>query len=302
MAESPMEHLRWGTQRRLEFIDFRLLWYGRLHRRALTDTFAISRQQASADIRHYRDVADQNLSYDPKQRAYLRTAAFKPAFLQDASERYLLQAAAVKNEWTLKESTWFEDLPAIEYATLRTKKTCTTVLLRILDAIRDSHQVGLKYASLTGSSFDVRTVAPHALFYSANKWYARSWSQEHNDFRDYNLNRIENIERSVPCSVDRSLDYEWFQRMNLEIVPNPKLPPAQRAAIAAEYGMTSMPLRVPCRLSMVFYLMSEHNFDVEEGKLTPERQQLILLNLPDVINARQTARKLSKEALARSSP
>ena len=81
-----------------------------MHRRALTDTFAISRQQACLDIRHYRDVAEQNLYYDAAQKAYLRTAGFKPAFLRDASERYLVQAAAVQNEWMLKDSTWFEEI------------------------------------------------------------------------------------------------------------------------------------------------------------------------------------------------
>lgn len=250
-------------------------------------------------IRHYLKVAGQNLSYNAAQKTYLRTANFSPTFMRDASERYLLQAAAVKNEWMLKESTWFEQMPTIEYVTLRTKRTPSAILLKVLDAIRDLQQIELRYSSLTGSSFQVRTIAPHSLFFSAGKWYARSWSQEHNDFRDYNLNRIASIESPAPCSVDRSLDYEWTQRINLEIVPNPKLPLPQRAAIAAEYDMQAEKLPIPCRLSMSFYLMSEYNLDVEEGKLKPEKQQLILVNLPDVLNARQTARKLSKEALAR---
>ncbi len=301
MKEGSNEPRRWGAQRRLEFIEFRLLWYGRLDRRALTDTFGISPQQASADIRDYRQVAEQNLSYDAAQKAYLRTPAFNPLFLRDAAERYLLQAAAVENEWMHKANTWFEEMPTIEYVTLRTKGTSSTILLRILDAIRDRQQVDLKYASLTGSSFDVRTVAPHSLFYSTGKWYARSWSREHNDFRDYNLSRIESIEHPAPCSVDRSLDYEWGQRINLEIVPNPSLRPAQRTAVAAEYGMTVEHLQKRCRLSMTFYLINEHNLDIEERVLRPEKQQLVLLNLSDVVTARQTARKLSKEALARSS-
>lgn len=297
VPEAAAQPLRWGVQRRLEFIDFRLFWYGRFNRRALTETFGISPQQASADIRQYVEAAGQNLVYDAAQKTYLRTADFSPAFMRDAAERYLLQAAAVKNEWMLKESTWFEQMPTIEYVTLRTKGTDSGILLHVLDAIRDNHQIEIQYSSLTGSSFEVRTIAPHSLFYSASKWYARSWSKEHNDFRDFNLNRIGKIGDSAPCAIDKQLDYEWFQRMNLEIVPNPKLPQPQQAAIGAEYGMKSGQLRIPCRLSMAFYLMNEHNLDVEEGKLKPEKQQLVLLNRLEVLNAKQIARKLSQEAL-----
>lgn len=292
--------LRWGVRQRLEFIDFRLFWYGRFNRRALMDTFGISPQQASADIRVYQERAANNLSYDTVQKAYFRTGTFVPEFMRDAAERYLLQAAAVKNDWMLKENTWFEQMPSIEYVTLRTKRTRSIILLQILDAIRNVQQIDLQYSSLTGSSFRVRTISPHSLFYNAGKWYARSWSLEHNDFRDYNLNRIEQVTNPKPRFIDRSLDYEWTQKINLEIVPNSELPPAQRAAIAIEYDMAEEHLKIACRLSMTFYLMSEYNLDVEKGKLKPAKQQLVLLNLPDVVNARETARKLSKEALVRS--
>lgn len=301
MEKTKHEPLRWGTQQRLDFIDFRLFWYGRFNRRALTDTFGISPQQASADIGLYRERAAQNLLYDPGQKTYFRTATFKPAFMRDAAERYLLQAVAVEKEWMLKENTWFEQMPTIEHVTLRSKRTDSTTLLRILDAIRAHQQVSIRYASLTGSTSDLRTIAPHALFYSANKWYARSWSSEHNDFRDYNLNRIGDIANATICSINRALDYEWEQRIDLKIIPNPKLPTAQRAAIAAEYDMKAECLVIACRLSMTFYLMSEYDLDVDDGLLKPEKQQLVMVNQLDVVNARQTARKLAKEALARGS-
>lgn len=293
------QDLRWGVKRRLEFIDFRLFWYGRFSRRALTDTFGISAQQASADIQHYRQVAPENLTYDAGRKIYLRAPAFSAKFMQDAAERYLLQAAAVKNEWMTKDNTWFEEMPSIEYVQLRTKPTPSKILLRVLDAIRDNQQVEITYASLTGSPVSARTIAPHSLFYSMSKWYARSWSQEHNDFRDYNLNRIEEIGALTPCSVNKALDYEWAQRINVEITPNPKLSPEKQAAVAAEYAMTDGRLSVPCRLSMTFYLMAQHNLNVEEGKLIPEKQQLVLTNRMDVENAQQMARKLAREALVR---
>lgn len=251
MAELPhFPPLRWGVQRRLEFIDFRLFWYGRFTRKAVTDYFGISAQQASADIQEYRRRAPENLVYDAAQRVYLRAPSFSAKFMTDAAERYLLQAAAVKNDWMTKDNTWFEAMPLIEYVELRSKRTDSIILLHILDAINDSQTIEVKYASLTGSPVSVRTIAPHSMFYSMGKWYARSWSKEHNDFRDYSINRIEHIEAPRPCAIDRALDYEWAQRINLQITPNPKLSSAKRAAVAAEYSMTDEQLSVPCRLSM----------------------------------------------------
>jgi hypothetical protein len=290
---------RWGVQRRLEFIDFRLFWYGRFNRRELIETFGISAQQASSDIHQYQERASHNLKYDGAKKAFVRTAEFSPEFMRDTSERYLLQAAAVKNGWMPRENTWFEEMPDIESVELRTKGTEAKVLLRVRDAIRDHQKLQVDYASLTGTPGGPRIIAPHSLFYSMSRWYVRCWSQEHNEFRDYNLNRIQQISSAAPCAVDRALDYEWVQRINVEISPNPELIESKRIAVAAEYNMVGGRLSIPCRLSMTFYLMSQHNLNVEKGALRPEQQQLVLLNRNDVIIAQEMARKLSKEALAR---
>lgn len=47
--------------------------------------------------------------------------------------------------------------------------------------------------------------------------------------------------------------------------------------------------------------MTEHNFDVAPDTLQPGKQQLVLLNRDEVVNARTTARKLSIDAIERAS-
>ena len=105
---------------------------------------------------------------------------------------------------------------------------------------------------------------------------------------------------SRPSSVDPSLDFEWVHKMNLMIVPNPALPQERQVAVAAEHGMTDGRLVFPCRLSLSFYLMSEHNLDVEPDVLKPEKQQIVLQNREEIIQARALARQMSIEALARA--
>ena len=292
--------LRWGVRRRLEFIDFRLFWDGRFNRSDLTATFAISAQQASSDIAQYEKIAPANLRYDRAEKAYTRTAAFAPVLIGETIERYLLQLVAIENRWMRPEDTWFNAVPPVEVITLGRRPTDPEVLLRVLDAIRRRQEIDIAYASLTGSAQPSRTIAPHALSHSAGRWYIRSWSRDHNDFRDYNLNRIATVSAHRPATVDVSLDFEWVHKINLDIRPNPELTAERQIAVAAEHGMTDGRLLRPCRLSLSFYLMSEYNLDVEPGVLKPEKQQIVLHNREEVIQARALSRQMSVEALARA--
>jgi len=300
MQQQDGDRLRWGVLRRLEFIDFRLFWDGRFNRIDLAETFGISAQQASADIGQYEKIAPSNLAYDRAEKAYKRTEQFAPAFIGKTIERYLLQIVAIENQWMRQEDTWFETIPPVEVITLGRRPTDPTVLLRVLDAVRNRLEIDVEYASLTGSTRQSRTIAPHSLAHSAGRWYLRSWSREHNDFRDYNLNRIGKVGDCRASAIDPALDFEWIHKINLVIVPNPALSVERQAAIAAEYAMDDDQLVRPCRLSLSFYLMSEYNLDVEPGALKPEKQQIVLQNREEVFQAKAAARQMSIEALARA--
>lgn len=300
MSDDRGGAVRWGVQRRLEFIDFRLFWDGRFNRRDLVETFGISPQQASADIALYTARAPANLSYDGGARTYVRAPDYSPSLMQASSERYLLQLVAIENRWMSKEDTWFDSPPPIENVALLRKRTDSGILLRILDAINRRGQLEVQYKSITGSPEPTRLIAPHALFHAGGRWYVRAWSSEHKDFRDYNLFRIDKAGPIASTKADPTLDFEWLHRIDLEIVPNPDLSATQREAVAMEYGMSDGRLVVTTRLSQTFYVMTENNLDVEPGVLVAGKQQLVLLNREEVVASRGTARKLSVAAIARA--
>ena len=255
---SEGDRVRWGVLRRLEFIDFRLFWEGRFNRSDLTETFGISAQQASADIAQYERIAPRNLAYDRAEKAYKRSRDFAPAFIGESVERYLLELVAIENQWMRQADTWFDAIPPIEIVTLGRRPTNPAVLLRVLDAVRNKLEIEVQYASLTGSSDQSRSIAPHALAHSAGRWYVRAWSRDHNDFRDYNLNRISAVVGQINSTVNQDLDFEWIHKINLVIVPNPGLAPERQVAVATDYAMEDGRLVRPCRLSLSFYLMSEY--------------------------------------------
>jgi hypothetical protein len=68
--------LSWGLERRLQFIDFRLRWEGRLNRTDLVEHFGLSIPQVSLDIAKYAELAPGNLTYDRSSKTYVAGTEF----------------------------------------------------------------------------------------------------------------------------------------------------------------------------------------------------------------------------------
>src|SRR5687768_17395198 len=98
--------VRWGNRRRLEFIDFRLLWDGKINRKELVHFFRISIPQASLDIASYIRLAPQNMWYDRKEKVYRATEKFSPLFSRPDSHVFLSQMLSVA-EGALAQSATF---------------------------------------------------------------------------------------------------------------------------------------------------------------------------------------------------
>lgn len=284
---------------RLEFIEFRLYWTGKLNRTDLTEQFRISPPQASADIAQYQEIVPGNLTYDTVRKVYVRSAGFQPSLIAHSVDRYMMQLVGIERGWLRKSDTWLSDLIPIDVTSLDHARTEPAVLMTVLDAIRDGLEIEVDYCSMTGSPSTRRDIAPHAMGFAWGRWYVRSWSREHNDFRDYALARIIKVHGSTPRAVDPSGDLEWHHKIDLIIVPNPLLDEERQRAQRIEHKMVDGKLALECRLSMAFYIMAEHKLDVEPGKLDPLAQPLVLVNRDEVSQARVVARKLATQALQR---
>ena len=74
--------MRWGLEKRLQFIEFRTYWEGGINRADIIGQFGVSVPQASKDLNLYQEKVPGNLVYDKSQKRYCGAADFKPAFLQ----------------------------------------------------------------------------------------------------------------------------------------------------------------------------------------------------------------------------
>lgn len=291
------DNLRWGVRRRLEFIDFRLMWDARLNRSDLCEHFRISPQQASLDLAAYERLAPANMVYDRAQRAFLRAPGYVPLLIADLSDRYLLQLQALRLGLLPITETWFDRPPPAEVARMRHRRVDDHRLQQILDAIRDGLELRVTYSTMSGKPAGERHIAPHALASGSNRWHARCWCRENGEFRDFNLNRIREVHELLPSNIDAKLDLEWHNEVDLVMRPNPELAEEVQEAIRLEFDFDGSELIVTSRIALVFYLFHEYNLEVSSKGLKPTKRQLVLVNDEEVERARTSAKDMASRGI-----
>jgi hypothetical protein len=246
---------RWGQEQRLEFIDFRLLWDGRVNRPDIVNFFAISVPQASLDLARYREMAPKNTVYDGTQRAYLATDSFVPLFARFSAEAYLARILAIEVGMVEANSTFLGWRPPVSVVRDPSRDVDPTILRSILLGIREHRTIQVDYQSMTSPDPRSRKITPHAIAFDGSRWHVRAYCHSHNDFRDFVLARISRISVEDRSQFDGSEDADWNREIEVVIAPHPDLSPKQKQAIASDYGMKDGRLVLHTREALLFYLL-----------------------------------------------
>jgi hypothetical protein len=293
MAEN--EKRPWTQNRRFEFIEWKLFWEGALNRSDVEETFSISTPQASIDLRRYREIAGANIDYDATTKAFRPAPNMKPSFLKVSADRLLLQLRALLTGALPREELWFRRLPPIDMAPDIARNVDPDCLRRLLDAIRSKQCVEVLYQSLTNSRR--RQIAPHALAFDGYRWHVRAWACDRDDFRDFVLTRIDDIQPGPAADFDPSDDVEWNTSIALDLRPHPELTPEQSEAIQRDYSMIEGKRMIEVRLSMAYYFIMRMNLDLPD--LPPARAQISLHNLTEVQQAIYDAKAEAKARVSK---
>lgn len=285
--------LRWNVAQRLEFIEFRLVWEGRINRADIAERFNLTVQQASADLGLYDVVAPRNMTYLRGPKTFVPAATFEPKFLRDKADRQLLQLAAICAGLVECRDTWFNTLPQMAAVPMPIHHVETKVVLVGLEAIRARRSVEISYQSMERPNAIRRVIEPHALGHDGERWHFRAWCDRNDDFRDFVLSRIEEIGISGKAQSDPEADAEWNERVVLILAPNPGLADGARRVVAKEFGMERGRLRMQMRAALAWYTIKRLNLDLTG--LPPERQKLVLVNL-DEVNAAVAQAKAARRS------
>src|SRR5262249_9339593 len=141
--------LRWGVERRLEFIEFRLLWEGGVNRSDITDRFGVSVPQASKDLTLYQTLSPANMTYDRRQKRYFAAETFQPKFMRPDADRYLSQLRSIGDGALSLEESWLSQPPSFETVPMPHRHVDPDNLRAVIDAIRAGKALEVRYQSLS---------------------------------------------------------------------------------------------------------------------------------------------------------
>ena len=296
LASQPTERARiqtgasWVQERRLEFIEFRLFWDGRINRGELVDFFGISTQQASLDLARYMELAPTNLEYDKSSKAYRASPNLSPVFTPPDAQSFLNQLSDPDSG--APSMSFIGWRPPFEIVGSPTRSIRPDILMRVIWAIRDRNDVEISYQSMRRSDASRRWIFPHAIAFDGFRWHARAWCHENKYFKDFVLARIQGTRGLRPSKVDPLQDTRWQSFATVVLRANQRLTAGQRSAVETEFGMNDGELRLRTRECLVHYL-------VRKLALDPGPSLGSTVQLLDWVN-RQELAPLISEASSRS--
>jgi hypothetical protein len=253
LTEKQLLPARWGQERRLEFIEFRLQWEGRVNRSDLVNYFSISVPQASLDFARYRELAPTNAVYDVVQRAYLASPSFTPTLIRDSADDYLTRLWATTVGTMNSNSSFLGWTPSVGIVCDPARTVDAAIMRVFLLALREKRVVRFDYQSMSTAVPSSRTISPHALAFDGFRWHVRAFCHTRKEFRDFVMGRIRSAVPGEPAEIDPKDDADWHNFIVAIIVPHPKLSVAQRQAVESDYCMEDGCLVLRVREALLFY-------------------------------------------------
>ena len=283
--EADIAGLRWGVERRLEFIEFRLFWEGHVNRSDLIDVFGVSVNQASTDLNRYIAMAPDNMAYDKSSRTYIRSSGFEARFLEPDANFYLSKLRSVADGIVDRSDTWVGKFPSYDCAPTPVRGVDAKTLRSVVAAIRRSEAIEIKYQSMSRPEPSWRWIAPHAIGFDGFRWHARAYCLSDNSFKDFLFSRIIETRNAKASPTRPDEDVAWNEELTLEIGPHPDLSDAQKKVIALDYGMRGGRAEIRVRKALLYYALKRLGLDTDPSARRPQDQQIVLLNSDAVLPA-----------------
>jgi|TARA_R110001583_G_scaffold190937_3_gene355652 hypothetical protein len=290
--------LKWGVERRLEFIEFRLFWEGGVNRSDLVDTFGVSVPQASKDLTHYQERAPQNAVYDKSARRYKAGPEFRPVFLDPDPDAYLMRLRSMAEGFAETGSNWLAVPPDMDTSLNLRRKVDTEVLRSVLAALREGKSIDLHYQSMSHDRpYPAwRRITPHAFGFDGLRWHVRGWCHETERFKDFLLSRILGYGQIDAPGVGSAHDRLWQETFNITIIPHPDLSTSQQMVVAKDYNMVDGRALLTVRYAMLFYVLKRLGLLEGARSRDPRIQHIVAANEHEVAVALDRAQREFNEA------
>lgn len=275
--------MRWGVEKRLEFIEFRLFWEGGINRADIVSQFGVSVPQASKDLSLYASMAGGNLCYDRSAKRYRASGAFKPALTEPDASVYLGQLSASGAAADTLPESWLANRPPFDAMPLPHRQIDVGVLRDVLSAIREGQSVEIRYQSMNAARPvpEWRRVTPHAFGNDGLRWHARSFCHLDGKFKDFILSRCLGSARFGQPGAAGEDDRFWHERFAVALAPNPALANSQREVVERDYRMHDGTVNLPVRKALLYYFQKRLRLDVADRIDDPHEIPVVVANRDD---------------------
>lgn len=272
--------MRWGVEKRLEFIEFRLFWEGGINRADIIEQFGVSVPQASKDLALYEEKAPGNLDYDKSAKRYRASSTFKPVFFEPDASTYLAHLRSLMRSNDGPEEAWLDTPPEFDAMPIPHRRIDVAVLRDILSAIREARSLEIRYQSMNPNKHgpEWRRITPHAFGHDGLRWHVRAFCHVDRKFKDFILSRCLKTRQLADAGASPADDLLWNERFSVELAPNPKLSESQQAVIAQDFAMRGGRVHVPIRKALLYYFQKRMRLDVADALDKPQEVPVVIAN------------------------
>ena len=278
--ENEIQKLRWGIERRLEFIEFRLFWEGGINRSDIVNEFGVSIPQASKDLALYQQHAPDNIRYDRNRKKYFSQQDFQPRFINPDADAYLEWKTA--NATSGKGLTSSREIAVLCMDQLHTpqRRIDVNVLRSLLDCVRDRQSIEILYQSMnaTRPEPEWRRISPHAFGNDGLRWHARAFCHIDLKFKDFILSRCVDTRLIDKAGAVATDDKYWMEYFAVSLCPNPRLSGSQQEVIARDFTMQNGEVAVPVRRALLYYFSKRLRLDLADSIDDPREAPVIVKN------------------------
>jgi hypothetical protein len=272
--------MRWGVEKRLEFIEFRLFWEGGINRADIIERFGVSVPQASKDLTLYEEKAPGNLLYDKSAKLYRAGKTFKPVFMEPKADAYLAQLQSSVSPDAGASELWLATPPEFDAMPIPRRRIDVFVLRSILAAIREGQSLEIRYQSMSEKrpTPNWRRVTPHALGNDGLRWHVRAYCHETKKFKDFILSRCLGARNFQEPGARPDDDSLWHNSFAVALAPNPVLSAGQQEIIAQDFGMRRGRAKILVRRALLYYFQKRLRLDVSDLLDNPYEKPVVVAN------------------------
>lgn len=274
-----------SAQQRLSILELLLLWEGFLNRSRIAALLGLGDIRSSQLIQEFRNAHPcwvewntKSRSYHASSAAYARTTPATKA--RDRAESLAKYLNLVGLPYVVGDA---DDVAPVCAAFPDLSTPEPRVFAALSQAIRSSAAVEITYRSLNEPVPHQRIISPHHMVRAGRRWHVRAYCATHQEFRDYALGRIVDVDTAgLPRERSEDDDAAWNARVPVRLIGHPGLSREQEEVIRFEYFDNTSARVVTCRGALVGYFIQDVRAAIDVSKQCPPDYQLAVSNIAEV--------------------